>query len=129
MSWIGRRVTPEEAVTLMHPAGEAREYSLCLGGRRIAYLQERPVHCDRGRYHANIDIHVWRSAADPWPRYYFNPEHGMEEVEDYLAAKGIDLRGCCWTLVTSDALTGDEKKTEVFPLRKKPLGERDVNLP
>lgn len=77
----------------------SQTFDLIKDGRRIAYLQERPVYCDRGRWHANIEVSgVWQSEKDPWPRYYFKLEYGKEEVLDYLRAKNIDVENAEWVL-------------------------------
>jgi hypothetical protein len=65
-------------------------------GKLIAYLQTRPLYCDKGRFHANIEVSFHQSEADPWPRYYFDLERGKAEVEAYLVAKKIDIAGGKW---------------------------------
>lgn len=66
-------------------------------GQRLAYVQERPIYCDRGRCHANIDVGGFPvSNADWWPRYYFSLQNATWEAEQYLRAKGVDLTGVCW---------------------------------
>lgn len=82
----------------------ARKYAMMLhefrrDGLMLAWLQKRPTYCDRGRYHANINVPVRRSDADPWPRYYFNLTYAKDEVESYLRAKNVDVSGAEWKAV------------------------------
>lgn len=77
----------------------SQTYDLIRDGKRIAHIQERPPYCDRGRWHANIEVSgVWQSDKDPWPRYYFKLKYAQEEVIDYLQAKKIDVDNAHWEL-------------------------------
>lgn len=58
-------------------------------------LENRPPHCDRGRFIAKIflkpgktvmDLHI--DGADAWPRYYFFESHAKLEVEQWLRFRG-----------------------------------------
>ena len=63
-------------------------------GIMLAWLEERPQYCNRGRYHANINVtcaHI--SDCDPWPRYYFSLGVGIDEVMQWLRAHGVKLDG------------------------------------
>lgn len=62
----------------------------------IAFLQERPGYCDRGRYHLGIEAPIWRSEMDPEPRYYFDLERGKAEAIAYLTAKKVDITDATW---------------------------------
>ncbi len=69
-------------------------------GELVAHLQGRPVYCDRGRWHANIDTHgVWVSESDPWPRYYFNLDAAKSELLEYLKAKKVLVDELEWVEV------------------------------
>lgn len=83
----------------MTMAGELHE--LWRNGRMLAWLERRPAYCDRGRFHANVDIPVFISEADTWPRYYFDLERGKLELLAYLTAKGIEVDGAEWRFVPS----------------------------
>lgn len=65
-------------------------------GTMIAWLQERPHYCDRGRYHQGIEVPIVRSDMDPAPRYYFDLERGKAETIAYLVAKKVDVAGAMW---------------------------------
>lgn len=66
-------------------------------GEMLAYMNARPPYCDRGRWHANIEVGgVWVSDADPWPRYYFFLEAGKLEVVAYLKEKKVDVTNTEW---------------------------------
>src|SRR5688572_6788327 len=71
-------------------------HELMKGGRMLAWLCARPGYCDRGRWHAIVEVPVWQSDKDPWPRYYFDAERGKAEVLEYLKAKKIDVEGAEW---------------------------------
>ena len=64
--------------------------------KMIAYLHERPAYCDRGRWRQGIEVNIFRSDADPAPRYYFDLQVGKSETEAYLLAKKIDLTDTVW---------------------------------
>jgi hypothetical protein len=69
-------------------------------GERVAHLFERPPYCDRGRWHANIDVGGFhKSDADPWPRYYFNLPFAKLEVLAYLEAKKVNTENTEWVEV------------------------------
>ena len=71
-------------------------WDLIKDGRIIAWLQQRPAYCDRGRYHAGFEVAFWRSDADRGVRYYFDLECAKSEVVAYLQAKKIDVAGAEW---------------------------------
>jgi hypothetical protein len=71
-------------------------WELRKNGEMIAWLQERPQYCDRGRYHQGIEVPIVRSDADPMPRYYFDLEAGKRETEAYLRAKKVNIDGAEW---------------------------------
>jgi len=69
----------------------------------IAFIDDRPEYCDRGRWRAIIDIgaiidiHPDRfSNADPILRYYFDLAAAKSETMQRLKAKGIDTAGAEW---------------------------------
>jgi hypothetical protein len=66
--------------------------------RLIAWLEERPSYCDRGRYRAGFEVVFPVSDVD-WggERYYFVLEAAKVEVELYLRAKEIDITGTTWS--------------------------------
>lgn len=78
------------------------EFRFVLDGKMLAWLHLRPHYCDRGRYDAHVEV-GWTSDCDPWPRYYFNPEHGKSEIEEYLKAKKVDITGAVWVTYSTDA--------------------------
>lgn len=63
------------------------EYRYIKDGKMVMWLHARPAYCDRGRWDAHINVPVWHSGADPWPRYYFDLERGMLELIEYLKIK------------------------------------------
>ncbi len=65
-------------------------------GVLLAWLQERPSWCERGRYHALVDVPHYVSANDAWPRYYFDLDRGQAELMAYLERKQIDTAGATW---------------------------------
>jgi len=71
-------------------------YELLKDGAMLAFIEERPRYCNRGRVHANIQAPVHISDADPWPRYYFVLAIAMSEVKSWLVAHGVDLAGASW---------------------------------
>ena len=72
-------------------------HELYQGPFRIAHIQARPAHCDRGRWHVNIEIGgLWISESDPWPRYYFNLDAAKSELLEYLKAKKADITNIEW---------------------------------
>ena len=56
------------------------------------YLQERPAHCDRGNWLAQIDAwgELGRSLdhADLWPRFYMDRTRAEQEIRDWLIKRG-----------------------------------------
>lgn len=78
-------------------------------GKMIAWMQERPSYCDRGRYHAIVEVPHFQSDCDPWPRYYFDLDRGKAEVEAYLDAKRIDHKGAEWIAVDYTTQTNSTK--------------------
>lgn len=68
-------------------------------GSMLAFLEERPGYCDRGRWHAIVEAPRWKSESDPWPRYYFDLERGKAEVLEYMRAKRIAIEGGEWHCV------------------------------
>jgi hypothetical protein len=73
-----------------------KTYELWKGETLIAYIHERPHYCDRGRYHANVQVPIWQSEADPWPRYYFGFDVAKSELLAYLGAKKVDVTSAEW---------------------------------
>lgn len=71
-------------------------HELIDGDEMVAWIQERPAYCDRGRWHAQVEVSHWKSENDPWPRYYFVLEHAKREVELYMAAKKIARAKASW---------------------------------
>jgi hypothetical protein len=86
-----------QAIALANETHELRR-----NGEMLAWIQRRPSYCDRGRYHAGLEVNVWRSEADPWPRYYFDLARAKAEVEAYLVAKKIDVTGAAWGLMEAE---------------------------
>lgn len=68
-------------------------------GTMIAFLQERPSYCDRGRYHLVIEVPIFRSEADQDVRYYFDLEAGKNEALAYLKAKKVDVTDAEWICI------------------------------
>jgi hypothetical protein len=68
------------------------EYWYMVNGECLAFIGTRPDYCDRGRYHAVIEVGCWRSDADTWPRYYFDLERAKAEVLEYLRIKFANNR-------------------------------------
>lgn len=66
------------------------EYQYIVNGRMLAFIRTRPGYCDRGRYDSNIEVGMWRSDADWWPRYYFDLERAKAETLEYLRIKHRD---------------------------------------
>jgi hypothetical protein len=71
-------------------------HEFMLNGTMLAFIQQRPVYCDRGRWHAVIEAPHWRSENDPEPRYYFDLDRAKAEMECYLKAKKINIEGAGW---------------------------------
>lgn len=67
-------------------------------GTMIAWLQERPAYCDRGRYHQGIEVPIVRSEMDPTPRYYFDLEVAKSETLAYLKAKHVEVADAEWVV-------------------------------
>jgi len=73
------------------PSGEGRWYELQAKACR-AYIEKRPVHCDRGRWLAKIEpqgsmkdiLKLSLDSQDRFPRYYFNLLFAALEVEAFL---------------------------------------------
>ena len=61
----------------------------CVQGCRI-WIEQRPHYCDRGRYVAKTDAPI--DAQEGWPRYYFNLERAMAEIEAWVRIRD-ELKG------------------------------------
>jgi len=71
---------------------------LCIEGREcVIFVQERPPHCDRGNYLANLDsvgkLEEQIDGADLWPRFYFDLERAKLEIEAWLKKRGQWIEG------------------------------------
>lgn len=54
-------------------------------GREVhAFIQTRPVYCDRGHWVFNVDGVAALDAADSFPRYYMDLNAAMLEAVDWL---------------------------------------------
>lgn len=58
-------------------------------------LEPRPSYCDRGNWLAKIHIKAGGNAiklnldhADGWPRYYFDYDRALAEIEAWLVKRG-----------------------------------------
>ncbi len=57
-------------------------------------LEARPPHCDRGRWYAKVFPRIYSSLAlsldeqDGFPRYYFDRERAILELEAWLKRRG-----------------------------------------
>lgn len=60
------------------------------------YIEPRQHYCDRGRYLVKAHTINWQPGddiiddQDGFPRYYFNFDCMLIEIEDFLTAKKID---------------------------------------
>lgn len=59
----------------------------------IIHIQKRPSYCDRGRYLVNVfsnnDIELSIDAPDGFPRYYFDWDCMVKEINLWILARGI----------------------------------------
>ena len=54
-------------------------------GARVAFVCKRPSYCDRGHYHAGIEILIeGMDVQDGFPRYYMRLETAKDEIERFL---------------------------------------------
>lgn len=55
-------------------------------------IEQRPAYCDRGRYLAKVwPRESWSlefDVQDGWPRYYFDWDRMLAEIEAWLALRG-----------------------------------------
>lgn len=58
------------------------------GRNCYVWMDERPAYCDRGRWLARLEVTNGLALsidyADGWPRYYFDRERAMLEIEAWL---------------------------------------------
>lgn len=57
-------------------------------------IENRPSCCDRGRYIVKVfsdNILLWVDDADGFPRYYFNFDCMIQEVESWMAARNQEV--------------------------------------
>jgi len=69
------------AVTCTEPT-QTGYYELTVGPYYFS-IEPRPAYCDRGRWIAKVsgpDL----DASDGWPRYYFDLERGLAEIQEWL---------------------------------------------
>lgn len=86
------------------------EYHYTKNDVTLFWLGSRPDYCNRGKWHASVDAKHQRSDADPMPRYYFNYQHGMEEMLRWAIVHRIDCTGGQWRRIAyNDAM---EKTSE-----------------
>lgn len=60
----------------------------------LIYLERRPPYCDRGEYSAKICVkaggdylRAGLDAQDGWPRYYFDWDRMLLEIEAWLVKR------------------------------------------
>lgn len=62
------------------------------GKECLITFEPRPHYCDRGNWIAKLFpegmLALSIDEADGWPRYYFDKERGMREVEAWLVKRG-----------------------------------------
>lgn len=55
-------------------------------------IEQRPGHCDRGRWIAKLFpagmLALSIDEQDMWPRYYFKLDNAFEEVEAWMKRRG-----------------------------------------
>lgn len=73
------------AVYLPPEMNRPGEFALC-------WIQNRPVYCDRGHYHAMIDRIPGMDWQDGFPRYYFGWDHAEKELLAFLAWRLFKVR-------------------------------------
>jgi hypothetical protein len=66
---------------------------LTLEGRECTVtVEERPSYCDRGNYIAKLHprgrFALEIDSADGWPRYYFDLDRAIAEINDWLVRRG-----------------------------------------
>ncbi len=54
------------------------------GNEMLAWIQSRPIYCDRGHWEANINVPCGLDGQDGFPRYYMLLETAKQEIEDFL---------------------------------------------
>lgn len=64
----------------------------------VAWLQQRPHYCDRGRWHGVIEAPHHHGTGDPSPRYYFDLGRAKAEIEEYCRAKKVDINEATWKM-------------------------------
>jgi len=72
--WNLRHLYGIPYLELKHPSG------VCIT------IEERPSYCDRGNYIAKISStgSLWIDDADGWPRYYFDLNVALSEIDAFL---------------------------------------------
>lgn len=55
-------------------------------------IESRPHYCDRGAFIAKLHVRdrlaVWIDSHDGWPRYYFDWDRMLAELEAWLRKRG-----------------------------------------
>lgn len=72
--------------------GGTLEVRLIYGNGRYLHLwiERRQPYCDRGNYHALIDTNATHiDGADGFPRYYFNLQYAIEEMEAFMRKRDL----------------------------------------
>lgn len=58
-------------------------------GHWFIWFTMRPGYCDRGRWHCCVEAEetAGPDGQEGFPRYYFNLERGLLEMEEWIAAR------------------------------------------
>jgi hypothetical protein len=58
-------------------------------GKYLFYVAKRNSYCDRGRFLVHLDTQGAGTVdgADLFPRYYFNKQRMLDELEDFVNAR------------------------------------------
>lgn len=60
-------------------------YDGMIDGKLAAFIQMRPHYCDRGHWHANIEMGGLNiDHQDMFPRYYMRLAVAKQEIEEFL---------------------------------------------
>ena len=86
-----------DPLTAILDAGAASWWEI-KGRHCLIFLEPRPAHCNRGNWIAKLDAApvVDIDHQDGWPRYYFDRDRAMAEIEAWLIKRGQAI-GSAWT--------------------------------
>jgi hypothetical protein len=62
---------------------EYQTWNLRKGGAHV-WIQKRPVYCDRGHYHAQVEGIPSIDHQDSFPRYFMNLDRAKAEMGEWL---------------------------------------------